>query len=68
MSTDAATSALPRHLPPLTRLDRCDRCSAAAKVRALLPAGELLFCGHHFRAHRESLATAGAVVIGPLPP
>lgn len=27
--------------------DRCDRCSAAAKVRVKLLNGELLFCGHH---------------------
>lgn len=27
--------------------DRCDRCTAAAKVRATLLNGELLFCGHH---------------------
>lgn len=34
--------------PELTAADRCDRCSAAAKVRALLPSGgELLFCNHH---------------------
>ena len=43
--------------PALTALDRCDRCGAAAKVRAVLPSGgELLFCGHHARqrasAHR----------------
>jgi hypothetical protein len=48
---------------PLTRLDRCDRCSAAARVRALLPAGgELLFCGHHARAHAPQLAAIGATL------
>jgi len=31
----------------MNALDRCDRCSAAAKVRAVLLNGELLFCGHH---------------------
>ncbi|GEL20534.1 DUF7455 domain-containing protein [Pseudonocardia asaccharolytica] len=46
---------------PLTRRDRCDRCGAAAKVRAVLPAGsELLFCEHHARAHRSGLHAAGA--------
>lgn len=31
--------------PELTRADRCDRCGAAARVRAKLPSGaELLFC------------------------
>ena len=30
--------------PELTRADRCDRCGAAARVRAKLPSGaELLF-------------------------
>ena len=47
---------------PLTRLDRCDRCGAAAKTRASLPAGgELLFCGHHTRTHADRLRELGAV-------
>ena len=46
----------------LTRADRCDRCSARALVRAVLPAGELLFCGHHARAHEERLVEIGAVL------
>lgn len=42
--------------PALTAADRCDRCSAAAKVRALLPSGgELLFCGHHAHEHDNKL-------------
>jgi hypothetical protein len=42
--------------PALTTADRCDRCGAAAKVRAVLPSGgELLFCGHHARAHETKL-------------
>jgi hypothetical protein len=40
----------------LTAADRCDRCGAAAKVRAVLPSGgELLFCGHHARKHQDRL-------------
>jgi hypothetical protein len=36
---------------PLTRRDRCDRCGAAAMLRAVLVSGgELLFCGHRARA------------------
>lgn len=31
----------------LTAEDRCDSCSAAAKVVAKFLNGELLFCGHH---------------------
>lgn len=42
--------------PELTKADRCDRCSAAAQVRAILPTGgELLFCGHHARQHEDRL-------------
>ena len=48
------TSTLTR--PELTAADRCDRCGAAAQVRAVLPSGgELLFCGHHARQHNERL-------------
>ncbi|NMH82654.1 DUF7455 domain-containing protein [Pseudonocardia xinjiangensis] len=47
----------------LTRLDRCDRCSAAAQLRALLPSGgELLFCGHHARRHTARLRQIGAAL------
>ena len=42
----------------LTSLDRCDRCGAQAFFRAVLTAGELLFCAHHGRAYREKLAAA----------
>ena len=42
--------------PELTAADRCDRCGAAAKVRAVLPSGgELLFCGHHAKTHGDKL-------------
>ncbi|AXB43799.1 DUF7455 domain-containing protein [Amycolatopsis lurida] len=42
--------------PELTAADRCDRCGAAAQVRAVLrTGGELLFCGHHARAHEDKL-------------
>ncbi|HEY8373282.1 MAG TPA: hypothetical protein VIL00_11105 [Pseudonocardiaceae bacterium] len=42
--------------PELTAADRCDRCGAAARVRAVLPSGgELLFCGHHAREHEAKL-------------
>jgi hypothetical protein len=46
---------------PMTRLDRCDRCSAAALVRITLPkGGELQFCGHHARKHADRLVEIGA--------
>ena len=42
--------------PELTAADRCDRCGAAAQVRAILSTGgELLFCGHHSREHAPKL-------------
>ncbi|WP_300007327.1 hypothetical protein [Pseudonocardia sp.] len=50
---------------PLTRADRCDRCSAAARIRATVAAGELLFCGHHVRAHLDRLLAAGAELHPP---
>ena len=47
----------------LTAEDRCDRCSAAAKVVILLPSGgELTFCGHHWRRHDERLREIGAEI------
>lgn len=42
--------------PELTLADRCDRCGAAAQLRAVLPSGgELLFCGHHGREYEAKL-------------
>lgn len=41
----------------LTTADRCDRCGAQAYVRVTLSSGgELLFCGHHGRAHSAKLS------------
>lgn len=40
----------------LTAADRCDRCGAQAYLRVTLNSGgELLFCGHHGRAHSDKL-------------
>lgn len=53
--------------PQLTAADRCDRCGAGARVRAVLPTGgELLFCGHHATEHadRSALASPHAVRVG----
>lgn len=47
--------------PELTASDRCDRCGAAAHVRAVLPSGgELLFCNHHARKHSSKLKELSA--------
>jgi hypothetical protein len=40
----------------LTALDRCDRCSAQAYVKAVGVSGELYFCGHHFAGIKESVS------------
>jgi hypothetical protein len=54
--------------PELTRADRCDRCGAAARVRAKLPSGgELLFCQHHANEHEAKLIELAAVLeVSPL--
>lgn len=47
--------------PELTAADRCDRCGAAARVRAVLPSGgELMFCNHHAREHASKLRELAA--------
>lgn len=49
--------------PDLTTADRCDRCGAAARVRATLPSGgELLFCQHHANEHETKLVELAAVL------
>ncbi len=39
----------------LTTADRCDRCAAQARVRAVLASGDLLFCGHHAHEYEAKL-------------
>jgi hypothetical protein len=47
----------------LTAFDRCDGCTAAAQMRAILSSGgELLFCGHHAREHTPRLRQLDAVL------
>jgi ribosomal protein L37E len=54
-----ATTTLSKNA--MTASDRCDRCGAQAYVRVQLNAGgELLFCAHHGREHRDALRAAGA--------
>jgi hypothetical protein len=49
--------------PAMTKADRCDRCGAAARVRAkLLSGGELLFCQHHANEHEAKLVELAAVL------
>lgn len=50
--------------PPLTATDRCDRCGAGARVRAVLPTGgELLFCQHHANEHADRLRAMNATIL-----
>jgi len=49
----------------LTANDRCDQCSAAARVIATFLNGELMFCGHHAREQREALIQKAASVYDP---
>ncbi|MBP1158418.1 hypothetical protein ABIC28_001187 [Rhodococcus sp. PvR044] len=50
--------------PPLTAADRCDRCGAGARVRAVLSTGgELLFCQHHANEHEDRLRAMNATIV-----
>ena len=53
---------------PLTSADRCDRCGAAARARAVLVSGgDLLFCQHHANEYAAKLAELAArIEITPL--
>jgi hypothetical protein len=51
--------------PATTTSARCDRCGAAAQLRAVLPSGgELHFCGHHAREHEPRLRELSAELVG----
>lgn len=49
----------------LNALDRCDKCSAAARVIATFLNGELMFCGHHAKEQKEALLSKAAGVYDP---
>lgn len=49
----------------ITKQDRCDKCGAAAKVRATLMNGELYFCGHHAREISTELVLKSVEVFDP---
>jgi hypothetical protein len=50
---------------PLTLNDRCDTCSAAAKVVFTFLNGELMFCGHHAKDKYEALSLESLSVWDP---
>jgi hypothetical protein len=49
----------------LTLQDRCDSCSAAAKVIATFLNGELMFCGHHAKDKQSTLIEKALSVFDP---
>ena len=49
----------------LTLNDRCDICSAAAKVVATFLNGELMFCGHHAKDKYATLSKKALEVYDP---
>lgn len=63
MTKPKVTTIPPRLHAYLTKLDRCDRCGAAAHSRVVLLSGaELLFCGHHTSQHETALTNQLATV------
>jgi len=50
---------------PLLAVDRCDRCTAGARVRATLITGELYFCGHHAREMGHALTLKSINIYDP---
>jgi hypothetical protein len=65
----AALRPLDDAISPTGLADRACCCAARAMVQVVMPASttrphrtELLLCGHHYRASRQALATAGAAV------
>ena len=49
----------------LTAADRCDTCTAQAKVVATFLNGELMFCGHHARNIKDILKLKAVNVYDP---
>ena len=57
----------PETAAPLAAEERCDRCSAAGKLRVrLADAGDLIFCGHHANKYADHLVKiAVEVAVAP---
>lgn len=45
--------------------DRCDRCTAAAKVKVVVLNGELSFCGHHAKEFGPALKKVALTIEDP---
>ena len=52
------TTTPPAPSTSLSAADRCDRCGAQARVRAVLASGDLLFCAHHAHEYESKLKPA----------
>jgi hypothetical protein len=53
----------PETVAPFAADERCDRCTAAAKLRVrLAEGGELTFCGHHANKYAERLVQMGVEI------
>lgn len=54
--TPTLTPPPPETVAPPAANERCDRCTAAAKLRITTAGGgELVFCGHHANRYAEDL-------------
>ena len=54
----------PETAAPPAADERCDRCSAAGKLRVrLAEGGDLIFCGHHANWHREDIVRIAERII-----
>lgn len=49
----------------LKAVDRCDACSAAARIIVTFEFGELFFCGHHARKAKEKLVEQATNIYDP---
>lgn len=50
--------------PQLTAADRCDRCSARARVRITLHSGgQLFFCAHHAAQHLTAIYSKASEIL-----
>jgi hypothetical protein len=57
----------PETAAPLAAEERCDRCSAAGKLRVrVAEGGDLIFCGHHANKYADQLVKiAVEVAVAP---
>ncbi len=59
-----STTLTPPDATELRAADRCDRCSAQARVRAIMPGGgDLIFCAHHAKKYDEHLRKVAVRII-----